>query len=112
MCVCVSPLVYNQEHVLLTVCYLSSPNREVHADDEHSEADRLRRHPLCVAALRLLLIRRVHFLRTQRHGTVLPVPVLPLDDTLVKQRVVCIQVISRWISGRCTTQAGVFRSRQ
>lgn len=45
--------------------------REIHADDEYSKAHRLWRHPLCVAALWLLPLRRLHLLRTQRHGTVI-----------------------------------------
>ena len=49
--------------------------RQVHADDEHPEAHRLRRHPLCVAAVRLLPVRRLHLLRTQRHGMELLPPI-------------------------------------
>lgn len=42
--------------------------RKVHADDEHSAAYRLRRHPLRLATLWLLPLCCLHFLWTERHG--------------------------------------------
>lgn len=42
--------------------------RKIYADDEHSEAHRIWCHPLCVSALWLLPVCRLHLLWPQWHG--------------------------------------------
>lgn len=51
-----------------TDCCVVVFGRQIHADDEHFKTHRLRCHPLCVTAVRLLPVRRVHLLRPERHG--------------------------------------------